>query len=117
MAKPSKLEFWKQLLVCEPTRHPGARLGARGHAKTGVVTFLVRPHMCGRNRQADANIVRRDVEHHEILRQREWPSVMLADLAFDLCTGIEVVEEMVDDGEPRLDQCEHLSGFLGRGMR
>jgi len=28
--------------------------------------------------------------------------VMLADLAFDVAAGVEVVEEVVDDGKPRL---------------
>ena len=71
----------------------------RGAARKPLVALLVRPHMRRRNRQADANVIRRDVEHHEILRQRERTIVMLADFAFDLRAGVEVVEEVVDDGE------------------
>ncbi len=88
----------------------------RGRTKSVFVVLLVRPHVRRRDRQADANIIGCDVEHHEILRQGERAMVMLADLTFDVPAGVEVVEEVVDDGKPRLDQSKHLSRFVGRRM-
>src|SRR5262249_8238860 len=100
------LGFRKQLLLCEPVRHLDALFGSRSRAKTGVVVLLVRPDMRGRYRQADSNVIWCDVEHHEILRQRQQTIIMRADRPFDFGGGVEVIEEVVDDGETRLDQSE-----------
>src|SRR5436190_6455120 len=105
------LEFREQLLICKPARHSWAWLVAWRSAESGFVARLVRPHMRRCNCKAHANIAGCDVEHHEVLRQREWTIVMLADLALYLSAGVEVVEEMVHDREARLDQSKHLSGL------
>src|SRR5262245_21673899 len=109
----SWLEFPEQLLVREPSRHFEALPLARGGAKTGVVMLLVRPYMRRRDRHADANVIRRYVEHHEIPRQRQRTIIVLADRPFDFGGRVEVVEEVVDDGEPRLDQREHRPASSG----
>src|SRR3954467_1294910 len=61
------LEFREQLLVCEPARDPGAWLVAGRNSKSDFMARLVRPHMRRCNRKANLNIIRRDVEHHEVL--------------------------------------------------
>ncbi len=63
------------------------------------------------------DLLLRHVEHHQVLRQRQRALVVLADLALDLRRGVEVVEEVIDHGLPRLHQLEHLAALLRRGVR
>src|SRR5215208_3694248 len=110
-----RIRFREQPLICEPARHRRSLPHAGRAAKT-VVAILIRPYMRCCNRQANANILWSDIEHHEVLRQREWTIVVFADLTLDLRGGVEVMEEVVDDRETRLDQRKHLSRLARRSM-
>ena len=103
------------MCIREPARHLQARL-ARRHAEAGVV-LLVGPDMRRRDSEAHARFRRRDVEHHQILRQRQWSLVVFANVALDFRRGVEIVEEMIDHRKPWLHQGKNASGLFGRGMR
>ena len=77
--------------------------------KPSAWRLLVRPHMRRRDRHADVNILPRHVEHHQVLSERKRTIVVLPDFAFDVHAGVEIVEEVVDDGKARPDQRKHLS--------
>src|SRR6516225_4352386 len=66
-----------------------------------------------RDRQSHTNLLWRDIEHHQVLRQRKRAIIVLADFAFDFRTGVEVIEEMIDGGKTRLGEGKHLPRLLG----
>ena len=57
--------------------------------------------------------VARDIEDHQILRQSERTRIVLANFAFDLGRGVEVVEEMEHHGLARLYQSKTLPHSSG----
>src|SRR5437868_676247 len=71
-------EFWEDLPVREPARHLHP-FGSLRRAEL-VVVLLVRPDAIGRDCHAGSDLIRRHIEHHEILRQCQSASIMLADI-------------------------------------